>query len=136
MKKYLFVIAVISCLSFLLVSCGGGSSATTKLDVKMTEFKYEPVEFVIPAGKEITLNIANNGAALHEFVIMKHGLTVGEKFGPEDEENIYWEVEADSGQSKTVTFTAPMETGEYQIICGTEGHVEQGMIAKMIVLSK
>ena len=65
---------------------------------------------------------------------MKYGLNVGDKFGPEDEGNIYWEVELESGKSDTVTFTAPTETGEYQVVCGTEGHVEKGMIGQLIVI--
>ena len=131
MKKYLFVIVVL--LAVTLNACSGGA-ASTKIESSMTEYKFDPTVYVIPAGKEITLKIENIGAATHEFVIMKHGLTVGEKFGDEDDENIYWEVEVESGKSDTVTFTAPTETGEYQVVCGTEGHVEKGMIGQLIVI--
>ena len=134
MKKILFHLVVFVLLAVTLTACGGGGPPT-KIKSSMTDFKFDPTEYTIAAGKEITLEIENVGAASHEFVIMKHGLTVGDKFGPEDEENIYWEVEVESGKSDTVTFTAPTETGEYQVVCGTEGHVEKGMIAKLIVLS-
>ena len=129
MKKMLFV-----CLLGVLVltACGGGGPSST-FNVTMTDFQYTPAEFKIPAGKEITLNITNNGAVIHEFVIMKYGLNVGKDFGPEDEENIYWEVEVDAAQSKTVTFTAPTDVGEYQIVCGTEGHFTAGMVGKLTV---
>jgi len=60
----------------------------------------------------------NNGAVHHEFVIMKYGTTVGESFGDEDEENIYWEHEVEPGQTMSVTFTAPTEPGAYQFACG------------------
>ena len=132
MKKHFVLFVLVAVLAVILAGCGGGPS--TNLKVGMTEFSFDPAEYIIPAGKEITLEIANIGAAAHEFVIMKHGLTVGDKFGPEDEENIYWEVELESGDSQTVTFTAPSEAGEYQVVCGTEGHVEQGMIGKLIVV--
>lgn len=134
MKRYFVLGALLLGLGLALAACGGGGPPT-KLDVSMTDFKFDPTEYTIAAGKEITLNIENIGAAAHEFVIMKHGLTIGDKFGPEDEENIYWEVEIEPGKSDTVTFTAPTETGEYQIICGTEGHFEKGMVGKMILLA-
>jgi uncharacterized cupredoxin-like copper-binding protein len=129
MKKLFF-----ACLLAILVltACGGGGASTT-LNVTMTDFQYTPAEFIIPAGKEITLNITNNGAVIHEFVIMKYGLNIGEDFGDEDEGNIYWEVEVDPAQSKTVTFTAPSDVGEYQVVCGTEGHFKAGMVGKLTV---
>jgi uncharacterized cupredoxin-like copper-binding protein len=63
-------------------------------------------------------------------------LNIGDDFGPEDEENIYWEVEAEPGESKTVTFTAPADLGEYQVVCGTEGHFKAGMASKLTVVSE
>ncbi len=134
MKKNLVLILVLAGLTLLLAACGGGK-ASTNLKVAMTDFKYDPMEFTIPAGKEITLDAANNGAVVHEFVIMKLGESVGEKFGPEDEGNIFWEVEVDPGATKTVTFTAPTEPGEYQVVCGTEGHYAAGMVAKLTVVA-
>lgn len=120
---------------FALSACGGGKGPSTTIDVTMTDFKYEPTEFVVPAGQEITINATNNGAVAHEFVIMKYGTTIGEKFGDEDEGNIYWEVEVDPGKSVTVTFTAPSEPGEYQVVCGIEGHFEAGMLGKLTVVA-
>ena len=123
MKKKLFVI-VLLCLSYVLTACGGGGASTT-IDAAFTDFHFVPDAFTIPAGQEITINAKNNGAVIHEFVIMK--------FGDEDESNIFWEVEVDPGGSKTEIFTAPTESGEYQIVCGTPGHLEAGMIGKLTV---
>ncbi len=93
----------------------------------MVDYQYEPNEIDIPAGQQITLNLTNNGAVHHEFVIMKLGTTVGESFGDEDEENIYWEQEVEPGQQMSVAFTAPSEPGVYQFVCGIEGHYTAGM---------
>jgi uncharacterized cupredoxin-like copper-binding protein len=101
----------------------------------MTDFKYEPADATVPAGKEITLNLKNEGNVVHEYVIMKLGQSAGEKFGPEDEDNIYWEVELDPGKSVSVTFTAPTEPGTYEVVCGTEGHLEAGMKGSLTVVS-
>lgn len=133
MKKILFVSIVLLVLVSSLVSCS--SKPPTKLNVTLSEFKFDPMENTIAAGKEITLKIKNVGADKHEYVIMKKGMTAGEKFGPEDEENIYWEVEVEAGQSTSTTFTAPTDPGDYEIVCGTEGHLEQGMRGKLTVVA-
>ena len=132
MNKRFYSLVLLSAL--FLASCGGAGRSTT-IDVVFAEFTFTPNTFTIPAGQEITLNAQNNGAVLHEFVIMKLGETVGEDFGAEDEENIYWEVEVDPGQSSSVTFTAPTDPGEYQIVCGTEGHYVAGMIGTLTVVA-
>ena len=132
MKKILFVLVLLFALT--LSACGAGGPSTN-LKVVFTDFLFEPVEFTIPAGQEITLNATNNGAVIHEFVIMNFGETIGDKFGDEDEGNIYWEVEVEPGGSTTVTFTAPTDPGEYQLVCGTEGHFEAGMVGKITVVA-
>lgn len=129
MKKHLALLFAV-----VLAACGGGGASTT-INVTMTDFKFEPMEFTVPAGQEITVNATNNGAVKHEFVIFKLGTDAGEKFGNEDEENIYWEVEVQPGQSVTVTFTAPSEPGEYYVTCGIEGHLEAGMNARIMVVA-
>ena len=132
MKKSLFVLLFV--MVFVLSACGGGGASTT-INVTFAEFTFTPDTFSIPAGQEITVNAKNNGAVIHEFVIMKLGETVGENFGDEDEGNIYWEVEAEPGKSVTATFTAPTEPGEYQVVCGTEGHFMAGMVGKLTVVA-
>ena len=97
---------------------------------------FEPSEYAIPVGQEITLELSNNGAVEHEFVIMKFGTSVGDDFGDEDEDNIYWEAELEPGESGTFTFTAPSEPGEYQIVCGTEGHYVAGMVGSLVVVTE
>ena len=133
MKKSLFVLSLLFVMMFVLSACAGGGASTT-IDVIFAEFTFTPAEFTVPAGQEITLNATNNGAVVHEFVIMKFGTTVGENFGDEDLANIYWKVEVEPGASVTATFTAPAEPGEYQVVCGTAGHYMAGMIAKLIVV--
>lgn len=131
MKKILFVLMG---LALLLSACGAGGPTTT-INVTMTDFHFEPSQFTVPAGQEITVNARNNGAVVHELVIFKLGTDAGDKFGDEDEENIYWEVEVDPGGSSTTTFTAPDEPGEYSVTCGIEGHLEAGMNGKLIVVA-
>ena len=131
MKKPLLILLLI--ILFVLSACGGGASTT--INVTMTDFMFTPDSFTIPAGKEITLNTTNNGAVAHEFVIFKLGTTVGDKYGPEDEPNIFWKVQVLPGESKSVAFTAPADPGNYYVTCGISGHHEAGMNAKLLVVA-
>ena len=131
MKKYLMVCTALIGLLMLLTSCG--SSGSTKLDVTLNDHSFTPDQMTIAAGKEITINITNKGKEEHEWVLFNLGTDAGESFGDEDEGNIYWEVEALPGESKTATFKAPSEPGEYYLTCGIEDHLQEGMVGKVIV---
>jgi uncharacterized cupredoxin-like copper-binding protein len=135
MKKYLALVAIVFGLSLVLTACGGGGPSTN-LKVDMVEFMFTPTEYTVPAGQEITLELTNNGAVLHDFIIMNLGADVGQNFGDEDEPNIYWKAELGPGTSGTYTFTAPDQPGEYQVVCGTPGHYISGMAAKLIVVAQ
>jgi uncharacterized cupredoxin-like copper-binding protein len=124
MKKILFV--VVLGLSLVLSACGSAKPTTT-INVSLTDFQFQPANFLIPAGKEITLNATNTGAVVHNFVIMKLGTNAGDVFDDDDLPNVYWEVEVQPGQEAHVTFTAPSEPGEYQLVCRTQGHIASGM---------
>jgi uncharacterized cupredoxin-like copper-binding protein len=131
MKRYPIVMALV--FSLMLVSCGAGGPSTN-IDVTMTDFQFQPNQFTIPAGQEISFHSANNGAVVHNFVIMNFGTTAGDFFDEEDVPNVYWEVELLPGASIDTSFTAPSEPGEYEVVCRTEGHIVSGMIAKLTVV--
>ena len=133
MRKYLILISILFAL--LLASCGGADEPTTTIDVTMTDFMFQPSQFTVPAGEEITVNTRNNGVVIHNFVIMKLGTTAGAAFDEEDEPNVYWRVEMPSGASTTTSFTAPTEPGEYEVVCSTQGHIASGMVAKLVVVA-
>lgn len=133
MKNIRFILVLV--MSLTLSACGSSTAKpTTKLDVTMTDFHFTPNQFAVPAGQEITLNIANNGVVVHNFFIMKFGHSVGTEFTDEDTPNVYWEVEIQPGGSTNTSFTAPKEPGEYEVVCKTPGHLQVGMIAKLIVV--
>ena len=132
-KTFFFKILFIS---MVLTACGkSASSPSTKLDVTMTDFQFTPNQFTVPAGKEITLNATNSGAVIHNFVIMQNGKSAGTEFTDEDLPNVYWQVEVDPGGSVNTSFIAPSDPGDYEVVCRTPGHVQAGMIAKLIVVA-
>ena len=131
MKKIFTGIVLVLALSVLLTACG---SNKTTLNVTATDTGYDSKTYTVPAGEEVNLKMTNNGSTKHEFAILKKGEHVTPPFGEKDENKIFWELDGvEPGTSKSGTFTAPTEAGEYDVICGLPGHIEQGMTATLIV---
>lgn len=114
----------------LLSACGGGAE---KISVTTTDFKFEPLSWEVTAGKKVELTIINDGKLEHEWVLIKKGMEVTIPFDDDDEDKVYWEMEALPGETKTGTFTAPSEPGSYEIVCGTPAHLEAGMKGTLTV---
>jgi uncharacterized cupredoxin-like copper-binding protein len=131
MKKNLVSSFLVLALSLILTACG---SNKTTLNVTATDTGYDSDSYTVPAGVEVTLNLTNTGLIEHEFAILKLGEHVTPPFGPKDEDKIFWELDGvEAGTTKSDTFTAPTEPGEYDVICGIPGHIELGMTATLIV---
>ena len=130
MKKILGVAVFVFAL--MLTACGGSNKVT--LNVTATDKGYDSLTYTVPAGAQVTLNMTNNGVVEHEFAILKLDEHVTPPFGEKDEDKILWELDGvGPGTSKSDTFTAPTQPGEYDVICGIPGHIELGMKATLIV---
>ncbi len=131
-RSFLFLPLLLSTL--LLAACGaGGEAPATTLEVDMVEFMFEPKTFNIPAGEEITLELVNNGAIEHNFVILKQGVKADGNFDHNANlEDILFEAQLDPGKSGAFTFTID-EAGDYQVICSIPGHLAAGMAGKLVV---
>jgi uncharacterized cupredoxin-like copper-binding protein len=121
-----------------LGACGNGGEPSTDLEVTTTEFAFSPVSWTVPADQEISIDITNNGTVVHEWVLLKPGVTIASEADlPDTEEElladfVYVEEEVDPGATKTLTFTAPA-AGTYQVICAIPGHFGGGMEATLTV---
>jgi hypothetical protein len=62
----LLVFAVLSGLLLLLAACGG-NGASSRLNFTLSDFKYDPMEAKVPAGRENILNFKNEGAKVPGF---------------------------------------------------------------------
>jgi uncharacterized cupredoxin-like copper-binding protein len=131
MNKKLFIILLLI-LVLALAACGK-SGPSTKVTFTMTDFAFNPNEFTVPAGEEITLKVTHHGTMEHNFIVMKYGTDAGEMFDEADKVNVFWEVDLQPGESETILFTAPEQPGTYQVICGMPGHLQSGMIGQLIV---
>jgi plastocyanin len=124
-------------LVLILSGCGLAAGPSTSIHLTMTEFAFAPNTLTVPAGQEITIRVTNNGAVAHDLVIMKLGqeLSSRDHAGPEARANAYWEQEqVAAGTTMESKFVSPAEPGEYQIICGVAGHLEAGMVGKLVVV--
>lgn len=131
MKKNITGTVLVLALLLILTACG---SPKNTLNVTSTDAGYDSPTYTVSAGAEVTLNMTNTGTVEHEFAILKKGEHVTPPFGDKDEDKIFWELDGvDAGETKSDTFTAPTEPGEYDIICGIPGHIELGMVATLIV---
>jgi uncharacterized cupredoxin-like copper-binding protein len=126
-------------LIIVLSGCGGG--AATEIDATMKDFGFDPTSWEIAAGETITINLQNDGAVEHEWVLLRPGVNISSEADlPATEEElladfVYWEDEVESGDSKTLTFAAPA-AGEYQIICAIESHFDAGMKGTLTVVDE
>lgn len=134
-QKSLFTLGCLTIvLALALAACGGPEKVT--LQVELQDFSFTPATYTVPAAGEVEITLANNGTVKHEWVLFEQGyqLAPGESFTDEAEGHIYWEAEIEEpGASQTFTFTAPDEPGVYQVVCGVEGHFEQGMAGTLTV---
>lgn len=130
MKRLLPPLLLIILLVGLLSACG---PKTVNLTATLQEYSFTPNQFEVPANAEVNLTLINDGTLEHEFVIMNLGLMATPPFSDDDEPNIFWEKELLPASSEVVTFTAPGQKGEYEVVCGIPEHLENGMIASLTV---
>jgi uncharacterized cupredoxin-like copper-binding protein len=120
--------------SIFLTACEQGrDKPLTTIDVDMTEHKFTPNEFIVPAEAEITVNLRNSGKQPHEFRILVLGAKADEDVDKDGNSTLYWNAIISPGQSKSLSFTAPSEPGSYVIKCSAPGHAQAGMIGTLYV---
>jgi uncharacterized cupredoxin-like copper-binding protein len=110
----------------------GTGAGDTELSVVATEFAFDPNQWTVPAGEEITLELVNEGSVEHEWVIIEQGTEIAST-AEFEEDMVVWEMEADAGETETDSFPAP-EAGRYQIVCAIDGHLDAGMEGSLEVV--
>ncbi len=135
MRRLLVLTGLLCVCVFFLAACGAGSIPQTggsSSTVVMSDYKFSPATVTVPAGQTVTLNLTNNGAAAHTWVVMK--TPISGSFTSADQANVLFDSQQiGPGQSKTVTFTAPTTPGNYQVVCAMPGHFENGMVGQLVV---
>ena len=124
----LFIVTIL--IALLLVACGGGETSgpePTSVTVQgFDDFRFDPEDVSADAGGEVTLTFENEGALEHSWVLVPESVeateaTQEDAIAGANTGNIA------SGESTTVTFTAP-PAGTYTIVCTVPGHAAGGMV--------
>jgi uncharacterized cupredoxin-like copper-binding protein len=113
------VLVAMSALLLGVSACGGGGgggsnqpAGSTK--VTMTDFKFDPSDLKVKAGK-VSLFLVNNGGVSHDMVVTSSdGKTVGRS-------------ELVQPGNSTVLTVDNLAAGDYKVICDQPGHADQGM---------
>lgn len=124
-------LVLLTVLSLVLAACGGSSGPKAEISAIMTDLMFTPANFEVPAGSEVTLKLVNNGAVEHNFIIMKKG-AVYTNSADVQLEDIIIDAKLAAGESGDFTFKID-EAGEYDVICNVPGHLEAGMVGKLVV---
>jgi plastocyanin len=131
MLRNSFLLVPMVILLLFLGACS--NSDPNKLSVITTDHDFSPLKWSVTAGAPVTLELTNRGTEEHEWVLIKNGMEVTKPFDDDDEDKVFWEIEAEAGETKTGTFTAPTEPGTYTVVCGIPDHLEKGMEATLVV---
>ena len=94
----------------------GPAGDTPTIDLIMVDLAFEPAELTIPANTDVTINLVNQGNLPHAFALADGSISSDEIAG---------------GGTGSVTLNFPV--GEYDFICPVPGHVEAGMVGRLIV---
>jgi uncharacterized cupredoxin-like copper-binding protein len=112
---------------------GDDSDATdgAELEATLSDFQFTPDSWTAAADEDVTIELTNEGAVTHEWVILQSGVNIeSEADLPETEEElladfVLTETEIESGTSQDMVFNVP--AGTYQVICAIPTHFDAGM---------
>jgi len=133
----------------VLAGCGGDDAPEAATDWTITgtnALAFEPEEFAVPAGEEVTVTFTSEPSVEHDLVIEGVGMaaSVGDEGHGDGEEHAMDDAHAmddddlhvahaDASETVTATFVVD-EPGTYQVYCSVPGHRQSGMEATLTVV--
>ena len=130
-----FIYGLATAVLLLMAACGGGAPAeetveTVTLDVIGDDsFNFEPANYTVPAGAEVTVNFENVGTLEHSWVLVSERVEPTEATAEDALAGASSGTIA-GGESTTFTFAAP-PAGEYTVVCTIPGHAAGGMVTSL-----
>jgi len=89
----------------------GEDGGAVSFDISLKDNLFEPKEFTVNEGAEVTFNITNEGSAVHNMRVAG----VDNEFNTNDDEVSDQIIAA--GAESSVTWTAPVDSGAYGFQC-------------------
>jgi plastocyanin len=130
MNQRLIPLFALATLSLLLAACGGGEPEATSLSFNgfdILTFAPNTASANAESLVEVTLN--NRGVEEHSWVLVSQDADL-KTVTEEDALAGATTGTVQSGESKTISFTAPA-AGTYQYVCTIGDHAAQGMVGTM-----
>jgi plastocyanin len=90
----------------------GGDGGETTFDVSMGDNLFDPNELTVPAGAEVTINLTNDGTAIHNMRVAG-----ADNEYNTDDDAVSEEELVNAGDSAVVNWTSPDEAGEVDFQC-------------------
>lgn len=109
---------------------GGGDRASTLVEATGTNFKFDPVDWTVPASGEFTVVFTNDGGLEHNWTVMRESISSESEF---EEGKVLLEVDAAPGGGSTSESFTIDDAGTYQVICSVERHFNDGMEGELTV---
>jgi uncharacterized cupredoxin-like copper-binding protein len=135
MKKSFLVLFLVTATLLSLNACQPSTpQAQSTIKASMTDSGFRPGKWWVPAGETITLNLSNQGDAIHDWTLLARPLT--DPFNENDRKNILFQSILKPRESTTITFRAPAMPGEYDVVSTQPGDVDAGLIARLITIQQ
>ncbi|MEX1207833.1 MAG: cupredoxin domain-containing protein [Acidimicrobiia bacterium] len=101
--------------------------------VTLTNWAFAPTSIVVTSGEPIVVTLENLSTRSHNWAI----LTAGSQWTSSQDLDLDQILASTQGipadGTDTLQFTAP-EPGTYQVVCTVTGHIQQGMVAELVVV--
>ena len=138
MRRFILT-TLIAASAALAVSCGAAAAATKTptVNATLTDMVISVDRTSAPAGL-ITFVVKNNGAVVHELVVIQTDLAP-DKLAPDADEAGKMDETGNVGETGDVvvgaakTFTITLAPGHYVLMCNEIGHYAAGMHLAFIV---
>jgi uncharacterized cupredoxin-like copper-binding protein len=151
-------LAVLAVAALLLGACATGAQddeETDRVEITMSEFAFNPDPVTVPAGREVTVVLTNDGDIRHEFMTgrdpmpdyggYRQDLLAGVDPAVDSPDAVTVDahdahaglmVQVEPGETVEARYTLPADrAGDWEIGCFEPGHYEAGMHATLRVTS-
>ena len=147
MKRQHGLIGLLAIMLLFLAACGGSqgntgsstASGAVTVQVTETDFKIDSSVTTFVTGKAYHFVVANQGQAVHEFMMMpkSEGMMNGMTMDDMNKQALAFIATINPGKTKTLDFTFPASTAGSQpeLACYQPGHYEAGMRQSISVSS-
>lgn len=120
-------------LSMLLAACGAPPpTAVSAIQFTITPGHLAPAQWRIQGGGLIQIQLINQTPDDHEWVLLLD--PPKEPYDSAEAAQEWVRLRVAGGQTLTSEFRAPAAPGEYAVTCASPGHLEEGEVAKLLVV--